>query len=152
MSDTAMPFPEIDLKGVDTSYPSVAPGKVRATIKGWEVKANEKGGHRLALKFELAEPANSDKGEVLNPGFVFNSNLNLPDSPSGPEQNERNKKSLAVFMDAVFNSEADSRPSFNSETMNACIDKQLVVTFKKKKEEDEFGSTQVSSYAAIQEG
>jgi hypothetical protein len=147
-----MPFQEIDLKGVDTSYPSIAPGKVRATIKGWEVKANEKGGHRLALKFELAEPANSDKNEVLSPGFVFNSNLNLPDSPSGEEQNDRNKRSLASFMDAVFKSDAESRPAFNSETMNACIDKQVIVTFKKKKEVDEFGSTQVSVYAAIQEG
>lgn len=141
----------LNLKGVDTSYPALAVGDYRAQIAGYEIKESSKtpGLFMLNIKLETLEPANDAKGKLLDPPFKFSSNLTLPGAPGAePDHEEMRLKSLASFVDAVFNATAETRPDLNDETLNQLIGKQVIVKIKKSKD-DTYGETEVKGFKAI---
>lgn len=154
---TSLPPLTLNLKTVDTSYPTLAVGQHVAVIESVVVKQSENkpGLYMLQVKLVTEEAASSAQGKVLNPGFKFNANIVLPGGPveatekmTAEQIEELRTKNLCVFIDGAFNTTQETRPD-NIPQPDEFRGKKLIVVITKNKDTT-YGETQVNSFKAIQ--
>ena len=141
----------LQLKGIDTSFPSLAVGDHRVSIAAADLKESSKtpGLWMLKLQLETQEPSNNTKGQVMAPGHKFFTNITLPGQPGAtPENEEMRFKSLASFVDAVMGTTQETRPDFDDAFIAALKDKQTIAVVKKAKD-DSFGETEVKGFKPL---
>jgi len=141
----------LSLKGIDTSFPSLGVGEVRAVCRGIEVKESQKtpGLYMLKVTHELNEPYSDSNGKELQPGFKTSSMISLPGQPGVPDdQEEMRKKSVAAFIDVCLDTTIDNRPDLSQETLDLCVGKEYTLLVKKSKD-DSYGPTEIRGFKAI---
>lgn len=140
----------LELRGVDTSFPSPAVGRHKVACRGIEPKesTNTPGLWMLKVTLELQEPADDAHGKPLQPGFKFTTNITLPGAPGADADTEAIRlKSTAAFVDAALGTTMDDRPNLK-EAIAMVPDKVFFVNMKKSKDEG-FAPTQVGSFSPL---
>lgn len=103
----------VDLKAVDTSYPVAAPGQYACVVKEMEVvpKKDDPTKRNLKMTYALSDPAplDDDPTKTVNAGYIFTEYypLQQSDNPNAPDF----KVGIAKLVDAVFHTDANTRPS-----------------------------------------
>jgi len=142
----------INLKNVDTSFPSIAVGDVLSSVLSVVPEESKKtpGLWMLKVSFETLAPTTDTKGKDLPPGFKYAARITLPGQSGAEEHDEMRLKSLCLFIDGCLgtSTEAGDRPGLN-EAMSLVVGKQVLVSFKKSKD-DQFGETEVKGYKHVQ--
>jgi hypothetical protein len=97
-----------DLSNIDTEFPVLAAGDVMCEVAKIEVAANSKQtGNNLVIQLKTLEPAESTKGEVVNPGYPITQWISLVQTEKYDPRNN-----LATFQDAVLGTTQGNRGPF----------------------------------------
>lgn len=147
--------------GIETKFPSLNIGEYKcslAKVEGVESK-NTPGLYMLKITHLLQEPATSDDGRPIQPGFEFIGNITLPLASNHANYKEESDhpttgirmRSVCAFLDAAFGTDKDTRPQLTNDLLPQFAGKVVKVKIKARKEaSDEYGSTQVGGYAKAQ--
>lgn len=119
----SMPLPSlnIDLKTINTKYPSLQVGQPRVTLIKLECTEDEKkpGSYPMVAQFQLEEPNYTDfDNNPLPVGFKVTAFMKHPGGvfeatakSTAEENKERALKKFCQFIDAVLHTDQSSRPS-----------------------------------------
>lgn len=141
----------IDLKGVDTSMPTLVDGMYILNIDSIAVVENkEKTGNNLLVIFKTAAPATSEKAAAagrendIAAGFPLRQYYPLQENQSKPDFDYT--KNLAVLQDAVTGSTKDTRGKFMPSTY---IGQQVMAKLKCSDDPDFGRQTNISRLSQI---
>lgn len=103
----------VNLNEVDTSFPVLQEGTYPFTVAEMEIvpKSDDPNKRNLKVKFALDEDGESTKGGKLSKGYPIITYYPLQKSDNPDADPEGYKKRLALLVDAVFQTDDDSRPS-----------------------------------------
>lgn len=145
---------DIDLGGIDTAIPVLEKDpKMRLKIKKAEVKPNKKkNGRNLVIFFTNSEPATSTSGVTIQPGEALVSKyFALQANPErvGEEgyNPDRWKVDLCSFIDAIYGTDKDNRPRFNTDLVLDLKDREVIakVDIEKGEEGGSYGDKNTAS-------
>ena len=125
----------VQLSGVDTSMPRLASGNYPLRIVKHEVVESKKvaGNNNLLMHFETTQPAESTRGDVIQPGYKLRRYYPLQQSETeGAPAFERD---LAVLIDAAYGTDASNRPNLSDETVLGMYGKEVLGSVKVEKDE-----------------
>ena len=134
----------IDLSGVDTTYPSLNAGTVPMMIVDSKVEPwkSDPSSRSWVLTLETTDRALSASGADLNPGFKQTFRLNLQPGKSKDGEEIDHLRPLTLGIEAIFG----ERRSLNSETISAAVGRAVLAVVKNRKNPDDgFGATEIKS-------
>jgi hypothetical protein len=135
---------DINLADVDTSNPSLAPGKVPMTIVKADVQAwkNDPSKKSLVLQLKSINEETGTRGETLPPGMTMFYRANLQQNDSAYDF----RKDLAKLSLAAFGEQRN----FNRDFILDLPTKVVLVTIKPAKNTD-FGETEIKALEKYEE-
>ncbi len=162
----SLPLPSLtlDLKTINTKYPSLAVGQPRASVVKLECSEdpNKPGQYPIMVQLQLEEPNYTDSDNNPLPiGHKFSVFLQHPGGKfsdtaksTAAENQERATKKVCQFVDATMKTDQHTRPSDINPLIEqqAFIGKHLIVVVTAQKDQDQaekYGPTQINGFKPI---